>query len=130
MHLFVYGTLRKKPSSRVLNTVHQQFLSQAMFCGEAKLNGYLYSLGSYPGLLLDDLAESQVTGEIYQINETDLELLDAYEEIDNDSENTEYQRILKTIVSDSGEKFSVWIYVMKTSTNGIELIISGDWCAD
>lgn len=128
MHLFVYGTLRKTHSPRAASA-HTQFLSDAIFCGAASVKGHLYSLGHYPGLLLDDDSPTNVKGEIYQINQKTLAILDEYEEIDQAKTNNEYQRINKMITNDQGEKFSVWIYMVNQKPAGKELIESGDWCS-
>lgn len=128
MYLFVYGTLRKTPSPRAISA-HSKFLSDAIFCGIASVKGYLYSLGHYPGLLLDDDSPTSVKGEIYQISEKTLATLDEYEEIDPTKTNNEYHRIKKIITDGEGENFSVWIYAIARKPEGKELIESCDWCS-
>jgi gamma-glutamylcyclotransferase (GGCT)/AIG2-like uncharacterized protein YtfP len=133
MYLFVYGTLRRKPSPRTkqasLGEAHQRFLINSHYCGEALVNGYLYSLGEYPGLILDENTTGQVKGEIFQIEESDLKKLDEYEEIDPLSTNNEYQRIQTEITADSGERFLAWVYILNDVDRKRKIIQSGDWCA-
>lgn len=135
MHLFVYGTLRKKSSPRSNSDAYRRFLSNAFYCGTASVSGQLISLGSYPALILDNGTGMQVKGEIFKIDAKDLQTLDEYEEIDPQSPNNEYQRIQKNIRADSGEEYSVWIYVLDQSflsnkNKKFEIIESGDWCAE
>lgn len=135
MHLFVYGTLRKTPSPRSNSDAHQRFLSNAFYCGTASVSGQLISLGSYPALVLDDTSGKKVKGEIFKIEASDLQKLDEYEEIDLHSTDNEYQRIQKSILADSGESYSVWVYVLDQSflnnkNKKFEIIESGDWCAE
>jgi gamma-glutamylcyclotransferase (GGCT)/AIG2-like uncharacterized protein YtfP len=133
MYLFVYGTLRRKPSPRTkkksLGKAHQRFLINSPYCGEASVKGYLYSLGEYPGLILDETSTLNIKGEIFQIEESDLHKLDEYEEIDPLSTNNEYQRIQTEITADSGERFLAWVYILNDVNRKREIIQSGDWCA-
>jgi gamma-glutamylcyclotransferase (GGCT)/AIG2-like uncharacterized protein YtfP len=69
-----------------------------------------------------------VKGEIYQINERTLTILDEYEEIDSQNPNSEYQRRKLDIVTDHDQALSVWVYLMNQQPDGKEIIQSGDWC--
>lgn len=129
MHLFVYGTLRKTYSPRAASA-HSRFLSKAAYCGTAYIKGYLYSLGNYPALVFDENSPTQVKGEIYQIDEKTLTILDEYEEIDPQNPNNEYQRRQIEILIDQGKRLSAWVYVMNQQPDGKELIESGDWCEE
>jgi gamma-glutamylcyclotransferase (GGCT)/AIG2-like uncharacterized protein YtfP len=129
MYLFVYGTLRQTPSLRGNNQAYHRFLSQARYCGTASVEGQLVSLGTYPALILNDHAKNQVKGEIFKIEEKDLQKLDEYEEIDPHSSHNEYQRIQKEIIADSGKHYAVWMYVLNNKAGDYEIIESGDWCA-
>jgi gamma-glutamylcyclotransferase (GGCT)/AIG2-like uncharacterized protein YtfP len=129
MYLFVYGTLRQTPSPRGNNDAHSRFLSQASYCDTASVDGQLISLGTYPALILNSHAKSQVKGEIFKIEETDLQKLDEYEEIDPHSNHNQYQRVQKEIIAESGMHYSVWVYVLNNNAGDYEIIESGDWCA-
>ena len=129
MYLFVYGTLRKSPSPRAASA-HSRFLSDAIYCGTASIAGYLYSLGNYPAFVFDENSLSLVKGEIYQIDEKTMAILDEYEEIDPQNPNSEYQRLQIEILTDQGQALSVWVYVMNQKSDGKELIPSGDWCEE
>lgn len=129
MYLFVYGTLRKTFSPHA-PSAHHRFLADAIFCGKASIKGHLYSLGNYPAFVLDENSPTLVKGEIYQINERTLTILDEYEEIDSQNPNSEYQRRKLDIVTDHDQALSVWVYLMNQQPDGKELIESGDWCCE
>lgn len=129
MYLFVYGTLRKSPSPRAASA-HSRFLSDAIYCGTACITGYLYSLGNYPAFVFNENSLSLVKGEIYQIDEKTMAILDEYEEIDPQNPNNEYQRCKLDITTDQGQAISVWVYLMNQKPDGKELIESGDWCCE
>jgi gamma-glutamylcyclotransferase (GGCT)/AIG2-like uncharacterized protein YtfP len=129
MYLFVYGTLRKTFSPRAASA-HSRFLSDAIYCGTAPITGYLYSLGNYPALVFDENSPALVKGEIYQIDEKTLIILDEYEEIDPQNPNNEYQRRQIEIITDQGNTLTVWVYLMNQKRDGKELIPSGDWCEE
>lgn len=129
MYLFVYGTLRKTFSLRA-PSAHHRFLADAVFCGNASIKGYLYSLGQYPALVVDDNAESGVKGEVYQITEETLAILDDYEEIDPNNPRSEYQRRFVNLVTVQGQTLSAWVYLLNQQPDGKELIKSGDWCCE
>ena len=75
-HVFVYGTLRRG-EQRDINRLKPA----PVFVGQGWVDGALYDLGDYPGVLLDAAAGTRVRGEIYRI-EPDLEsVLDEIEEV-------------------------------------------------
>jgi gamma-glutamylcyclotransferase (GGCT)/AIG2-like uncharacterized protein YtfP len=73
-HVFVYGTLRR---GDVRDITHLQ--PPPVFVGMASVQGVLYNLGDYPGLLLG--GEGRVTGEVYAINAALEQQLDSIEEV-------------------------------------------------
>ncbi|MES2364039.1 MAG: gamma-glutamylcyclotransferase family protein [Pseudomonadota bacterium] len=73
-HVFVYGTLRRG-EQRDIN-----FLQPAPeWAGQASLQGVLYDLGVYPGILLG--GEGLVHGEVYRISPALERQLDEIEEV-------------------------------------------------
>ena len=84
------------------------------------MRGRLYDLGAYPGLQLDT-ADSSVIGEVYEIDDETLKLLDEFEESSN------YRRA-QIEVSLGTEKRSCWTYEPDPSFYSLsKLITSGDW---
>ena len=73
-HVFVYGTLRR---GDVRDITHLQ--PPPVFVGMASVQGVLYNLGDYPGLLLG--GEGRVTGEVYAITAALEQQLDNIEEV-------------------------------------------------
>ena len=74
-HVFVYGTLRRG-ESRDINKLQPQ----PGWVGAASVDGILFDLGSYPGMVLDG-GEAQVTGEVYAITPELERRLDEIEEV-------------------------------------------------
>ncbi len=74
MKVFVYGTLLKGMS-------RAHVLEYALFLGHASIPGQLYDLGAYPAVR-DAEGEGVVYGELYEVNETTLNRLDAIEGYD------------------------------------------------
>jgi gamma-glutamylcyclotransferase (GGCT)/AIG2-like uncharacterized protein YtfP len=72
--LFIYGTLKRGCSSHA-------HLQGQRFLGEARTQpGYaLYSLGSYPGLVVQPTDRVGVCGEIWEVDEAALARLDDFE---------------------------------------------------
>ena len=73
-HVFVYGTLRRG-DVRDIN----QLQPVPAFVAMATVQGVLYDLGSYPGMLLG--GEGRVTGEVYAISAELERQLDSIEEV-------------------------------------------------
>ena len=77
--LFVYGSLL----SRVRHPMGTRLRREARLVGEATVEGRLYSLGRYPGLVEAADSPYPVYGEVYDLKTpaSSLEWLDAYESI-------------------------------------------------
>ena len=76
-HVFVYGTLRQG-EQRDINLLKPA----ARWVGRASVEGVLYDLGSYPGLVLgidQHPGQKKVRGEVYQITAELEHLLDEIE---------------------------------------------------
>lgn len=74
-HVFVYGTLRRGGANDIT-----RLAPPGRFVGAATVRGWLYSLGSYPGLLLDAQGPA-VVGEVYALNPVLERVLDGIEEL-------------------------------------------------
>ena len=75
--VFVYGTLRRGGAGAMSIR-----FPKSKFIAEAKVNGSLYDLGPYPGLLLNE-SNSPVTGEVYEVDDDLLNQLDEFEASSN-----------------------------------------------
>jgi gamma-glutamylcyclotransferase (GGCT)/AIG2-like uncharacterized protein YtfP len=92
------------------------------FIANARVNGRLYDVGAYPGLLLDG-SDSLVTGELYEVEDETLNKLDKFELSDD------YVRREVEVLQGS-ERKRCWIYVPERGEelfSGQRLIESGDW---
>ena len=93
---------------------------KAKFIAEAKVNGHLYDLGPYPGLLLAE-TNSSVIGEVYEVDDELLTELDEFEASSN------YVR-KEVEASLAGQRSKCWIYEPDPEFYRLEkLIPSGDW---
>ena len=113
--VFVYGTLRSG------NAGSMSFrFPNSRFVAEAKVSGSLYDLGDFPGLLLDE-SNSLVLGEVYEVDDEILHLLDEFEASSN------YLR-KQAEVSFGTHKAKSWIYEPDPKFYSLlKLIPSGDW---
>lgn len=120
--LFVYGTLLTTQNRFGL------FLAEnSSFISNAKINGSLYDIGQYPGLVAY-AGGNYVKGKIFKLNSEDiLKTLDGYEGISPENPSPyEYRRILLPIESDMQTLLS-WVYLYNWPIDKATLIEDGDW---
>jgi gamma-glutamylcyclotransferase (GGCT)/AIG2-like uncharacterized protein YtfP len=90
------------------------------FIAEATVNGSLYDLGPYPGMLLDE-SKSSVIGELYEVDDDLLNELDEFEASSN------YVR-KQVEVSLGAQRTKCWTYEPDPEFYRLDkLITSGDW---
>jgi len=90
------------------------------FIADAKVNGSLYDLGAYPGLLLNE-SGSSVIGEVYEVDDETLNELDDFEASSN------YLRKPVEILFGTNSRFC-WVYEPNPKFYSLRtLITSGDW---
>ena len=95
--VFVYGTLRRgQARSMSIRFPNSEYIV------DAKVNGKLYDLGAYPGLLLN-ASNSVVTGEVYEVDDETLNKLDEFEGASN------YWR-KQVEISIGAERMVCWTY--------------------
>jgi len=119
MKLFVYGTLLR-------GLERNSVLDAAEYLGLARIQGSLYDLGSYPGLVEGD---NFVIGELYEIGWLILNKLDQIEGFDpNYPVQSLYQRKIKkiTLLAD-GTSINAVLYYFNTSIKKYPLINYGDY---
>ncbi len=109
-YLFTYGTLQPGLApSYIAPAVHQ-----LRPIGEGAVKGELYSLGDYPGAVLDPLSKLVIHGVVFKLPEGIdlLPQLDRYEEFDSDSpESSLFLRELHPVTLATGQTLSCWVYV-------------------
>ena len=113
--VFVYGTLRRGGA----RSMSVRFPS-AKFIADAEVSGSLYDLGAYPGLLLSE-SNSQVIGEVYEVDDEVLNELDDFEA------STHYRR--KPVeISLGTHRMAGWTYEPRPEFHPLRTLIkSGDW---
>jgi gamma-glutamylcyclotransferase (GGCT)/AIG2-like uncharacterized protein YtfP len=122
--LFVYGTLRPEFG----HGMHGLLQRNAEFEGTGAVLGRLFDLGRYPGMVLSDVVDERVIGEVYRLRPAAgpevLRELDAYE-------GDEYRREILQVKLTTGSSVDAWAYVLKEIPDGRPRIQSGDfleWC--
>jgi gamma-glutamylcyclotransferase (GGCT)/AIG2-like uncharacterized protein YtfP len=124
-HLFVYGTLL----SRVRHPMGDRLRREASLIGEASIQGRLYSLGRYPGLVESVDAGDIVHGEAYALNTpaSALEWLDAYEGIRPGKGENPYERVERAVHLASGATLTAWVYLYRKSVRTRPPVFGGHW---
>ncbi len=108
--IFVYGTLKK-------GFALHRYLENSKFLGEGFIKGYdMYQIDWYPVIVKGNCT---VFGEIYEVDESTLKILDEIEE-----EGVYYKRI-KEKVYFKGKSIEVFVYVFLGEINNLVKIESG-----
>lgn len=128
MHLFVYGSLM----SPFNNPMAIKLRKEATFIEKAFTKGLLFDLGDYPGLVLSNLENGLVYGEVFHLGENLelLKILDAYEGIGESTyaKQDEYRReIVSITLITSQEKIDAYTYVYNLSPERKKRIVSGNY---
>jgi gamma-glutamylcyclotransferase (GGCT)/AIG2-like uncharacterized protein YtfP len=107
--LFVYGTLRKG------GTAHELMSNCTLLEAGVRVTGFkLYDAGEYPFAWYTSDPEDTITGDLFELNEGILPVLDEYE-------GDEYQRIVLPALE-------CYIYVIKNDKAPLlPVIYGGDW---
>ena len=119
--LFVYGHLQRGQ----VGYERLGLVKNTQWLGEAQVQGRLYEIGDYPGLILD--GEEVVKGELIAFDDTALwAALDDYEDCDRDDpETSEYRRVEIDMLGGG----RAWVYVYNRSVDDLVMIASGRWAA-
>ena len=122
-HLFVYGTLRPGLAPPVIADV----VDVLPVTGPATVPGRLYSLGAYPGCVLDDNGDRVVHGVLLEITDPAiLERLDWYEGYAaHDASGSLFTRTTCRATTPSGGQVFSWIYVYNRDVSRARLIQGG-----
>jgi gamma-glutamylaminecyclotransferase len=111
--VLVYGTLRKGQRNHYL-------LKSSKFLGMAKTKRRYALYGNWLPFLSRAASVSQVTGEVYSVDDATLLNLDRLE-----GHPDTYKREQAAVVLEDGTEFSAWIYFYDTAQG--DLIESGDF---
>jgi gamma-glutamylcyclotransferase (GGCT)/AIG2-like uncharacterized protein YtfP len=129
-NLFVYGTLMSTAVGDQGAAQRARLLREARLLGAATIRGQLYDLGDFPGVILEDDANSIVYGELVRLNDADTALawLDQYEEISPGGSPSDLYRRVRTVASlAGGERILCWTYELRGPANGLKVLSEGSW---
>jgi len=126
-YIFVYGTLRRG----FLASKEYMSSSYVEFVEEGFVNGKLFEVSGYPGLILTNTKEV-VYGEVYRVDSSYidklLEKLDEYEGCSRDfREPYEYKRVKTKVTLQNSKVIEAWVYIYNLDTSTLEPIKSGDY---
>jgi len=127
--LFVYGTLRNDIQKSMFHVLAAE-AREVTFVGHGRIQGRLFDLGEYPGLVLSGDPARWVHGEVYALDNPSetLSRLDDYEGCGpNDRKPHEFERVERDIVLDSGASDKAWVYSYAGSVANKREILSGDY---
>jgi gamma-glutamylcyclotransferase (GGCT)/AIG2-like uncharacterized protein YtfP len=124
--LFVYGTLRL---GERMDLTRQKHAFDITFVGKDKINGKLYTVGTFPGVKevfsRYDPNGPKVIGDVFRIHSPSVAAIcDAYEgyNVDNPSQG-HYDRC--QVHTERG--LLAWVYTYNPFVRAEQLIESGDW---
>ena len=124
--LLVYGTLRPP-----FDNQFALYLRNRSRClGEGTFTGHVFDIGSYPGAIYNEVADTLVCGTVYDIGnqkETTLTYLDYFEGVGGDFENpTEFIRAIVPVYVDN-QTVDCWVYLYNLAVTEKTLIEGGDY---
>ena len=126
--LFVYGTLLATAG----HAMGARLRREARLLGPATIQGRLYSLGGYPGLVEAADARSLVHGELYALDTPAVTLrwLDAYEGIlPGRPMDSPYERCVRRVQAGCGGTADAWVYLYRRSVRLRPQVEGGRWIA-
>ncbi|SIT42568.1 Gamma-glutamyl cyclotransferase [Paraburkholderia piptadeniae] len=126
-NVFVYGTLRAGEINDIGAAAARNDITAPTLVGSATVRGRLFDFGSYPGLVPDD-AGIHVQGDVYEIDDGLVAVLDEIEEVYPGVEGLFLPR--EVTVEIEGASITCRYYpVQREAVKGLPEIRSGDWVA-
>jgi gamma-glutamylcyclotransferase (GGCT)/AIG2-like uncharacterized protein YtfP len=128
-HLFVYGSLM----TGAAHPMGERLRTEAESLGPAVLQGRLYRISWYPGVLESADAADLVHGEVYRLHDAERSLswLDEYEGIHVGASSVaapdEYRRVERTVTLVTGARRATYVYLYARLVDHTQRVISGRW---
>ncbi|WP_223587641.1 gamma-glutamylcyclotransferase family protein [Neobacillus bataviensis] len=120
--VFVYGTLRRYERN------HHLLKNAECLADKCWTTGKLLDSGSGYPYLVQSRGE-RVYGELYQVNDNELEALDMLEEYYGPGKDNYYDRVVQSVHTESGD-YKAFVYVLPEGRQQPNLvqIKECDWC--
>lgn len=125
--VFVYGTLRAGEVNDLNRAAERHGIVPPTLVGTGTIGGRLYDFGTYPGLVLD-AAAGTVVGDIYDIPDALLPVLDEIEEV-YPGQATLFIRESRAVMLGGAATDCLLYPVADSAVAGLARIDSGDWVA-
>ncbi len=125
-HLFVYGSLM----SSARHPMGERLRGEGRLLGEAWVQGRLYRVSWYPGMVDSEEPDARVFGEVYLLADAQRSFawLDAYEGIvPGNPDCDEYTRAERCVRLASGQALTSWLYLYRGSVAGLPMVADGRW---
>lgn len=125
-YLFTYGTLSKNAAPREIAPTFKKL----KYVGKGIVNGKLYDLGNFPGIILSKSSRNKVYGHVFELPDDPsvLKDLDKYEEFSSSRRASSlFVRKQIPVKFMSGDPVKCWIYVYNKDVSHSNLIPSGDY---
>jgi gamma-glutamylcyclotransferase (GGCT)/AIG2-like uncharacterized protein YtfP len=128
-YMFVYGTLRAGEVNDINLAADRNAIARPRHLGITRLAGRLFDFGTYPGMVAEATgAQSTVVGDVYEIEDALLAVLDEIEQVYPGVDGLFVSRELDVDVQ--GERVSCLYYpVAPAAVAGRPEIKGGDWVA-
>jgi gamma-glutamylcyclotransferase (GGCT)/AIG2-like uncharacterized protein YtfP len=124
-YVFVYGTLRAGEINDIGRAAARHRIDAPRLLGIATVRGHLYDFGAYPGLVLDASA-GLVRGDVYEVDEALVPVLDEIEEVYPGVEGLFKSREI-TLALDGRMMTCLFYLVEEDSVTALPRIENGDW---
>ncbi|MGS0892422.1 gamma-glutamylcyclotransferase family protein [Burkholderia stagnalis] len=125
-HVFVYGTLRAGEANDIAHAAARHGLAAPVLLGAAALPGELFDFGTYPGMVRAEVGQSLVWGDVYEIDERLVAVLDEIERVYPGVDTLFRQEAVA--VELGGRRYACLYYpVAAHATVDRPRIASGDW---
>jgi gamma-glutamylcyclotransferase (GGCT)/AIG2-like uncharacterized protein YtfP len=128
-HLFVYGSLMSSSG----HPMSERLRREARLVGEATIEGRLYRISWYPGLVAGHHPDERAHGEVYALEAParTLAWLDEYEGVvAGDPDAGEYERVERPVRLATGQEITAWVYLYRKDAGRLSRVASGRWTPD
>jgi gamma-glutamylcyclotransferase (GGCT)/AIG2-like uncharacterized protein YtfP len=125
-NIFVYGSLMSSSG----HPMGDKLRREATLIGQATIQGRLYRVTWYPGLVDGETADERVHGEVYALRDAaaSLRWLDEYEGIDAAKPaSSQYRRVERPVRIAAGQDAIAWVYLYQGDCAALSRIAEGRW---